>query len=133
MSLLPHLFNGVTLGLLFALVALGFMLIVGVMETINLAHGSLFALGMYAALAVITPRVGSDWPVVSAWLALPLGTRYALALLVAPMLVGLFGLALELCLRRTYGRDPLYGLLLTFGAALVIEEGIRLIWGSTER
>lgn len=133
MSLLPHLFNGVTLGLLFALVALGFMLIVGVMETINLAHGSLFALGMYAALAVIAPRFGSDWPVVSAWLALPLGTRYALALLVAPMLVGLFGLALELCLRRTYGRDPLYGLLLTFGAALVIEEGIRLVWGSTEQ
>ncbi len=133
MSLLPHLFNGVTLGLLFALVALGFMLIVGVMETINLAHGSLFALGMYAALAVIAPSFGRDWPIVSAWLALPLGTRYAMALLVAPMLVGLFGLALELCLRRAYGRDPLYGLLLTFGAALVIEEGIRLVWGSTER
>ena len=38
---------------------------------------------------------------------------------------------LELCLRRTYGRDPLYGLLLTFGAALVIEELIRVVWGST--
>jgi branched-chain amino acid transport system permease protein len=49
------------------------------------------------------------------------------------VLVGLFGLLLELCLRRTYGRDPLYGLLLTFGAALVIEEGIRLVWGSNEQ
>ena len=48
-DLLPHLVNGVSLGLLFALIALGFMLIVGVMETINLAHGSLFALGMYVA------------------------------------------------------------------------------------
>ena len=48
-TLLPHLANGISLGLLFALIALGFMLIVGVMETINLAHGSLFALGMYAA------------------------------------------------------------------------------------
>jgi branched-chain amino acid transport system permease protein len=132
MDLLPHLFNGLTLGLLFALVALGFMLIVGVMETINLAHGSLFALGMYAALAVIAPR-WPGLPGLEAWLALPAGTRYAIALFVAPLLVGAFGLLLELCLRRTYGRDPLYGLLLTFGAALVIEEGIRLVWGSTER
>jgi len=133
MTLLPHLFNGLTLGLLFALVALGFMLIVGVMETINLAHGSLFALGMYAALALVAPRAGwfPEWT--AAYLALPLGTRYALALFVAPLLVGLFGLLLELCLRRTYGRDPLYGLLLTFGAALVIEEAIRLAWGSTEQ
>ena len=40
---------------------------------------------------------------------------------------------LELCMRRTYGKDPLYGLLLTFGAALVIEELIRVVWGSNER
>ena len=65
--------------------------------------------------------------------ALPVGTRYAIALFVAPLLVGIFGLLLELCLRRTYGRDPLYGLLLTFGAALVIEELIRVVWGSTEQ
>jgi branched-subunit amino acid ABC-type transport system permease component len=133
LSLLPHLVNGVALGLLFALIALGFMLIVGVMETINLAHGSLFALGMYAALFVMAPRLG--WfPEAQAWyLALPVGTRYALALLLAPIAVGLFGMLLELCLRRTYGRDPLYGLLLTFGAALVIEESIRVVWGSTEK
>ncbi|MDQ2780174.1 MAG: branched-chain amino acid ABC transporter permease [Pseudomonadota bacterium] len=131
--MIPHLFNGLTLGLLIALVALGFMLIVGVMETINLAHGSLFALGMYAALAVISPRLGWFPELSAAYLSLPLGTRYALALLLAPVLVGLFGLLLELCVRRTYGRDPLYGLLLTFGAALVIEEGIRLVWGSNEQ
>ena len=57
-NLLPHLVNGISLGLLFALIALGFMLIVGVMETINLAHGSLFALGMYVALFVVAPRLG---------------------------------------------------------------------------
>ena len=49
------------------------------------------------------------------------------------MLVGLFGMLLELAMRRTYGKDPLYGLLLTFGAALVIEEMIRVVWGSRER
>jgi branched-chain amino acid transport system permease protein len=66
-------------------------------------------------------------------MALPIGTRYAIALFLAPLIVGVFGLVLELCLRRTYGRDPLYGLLLTFGAALVIEELIRLTWGSNEQ
>jgi branched-chain amino acid transport system permease protein len=132
-NLLPHLVNGVTLGLLFALIALGFMLIVGVMETINLAHGSLFALGMYFALFIVAPQLGL-FPDLQAWyLALPLGTRYLLALFLAPVFVGLFGMLLELCMRRTYGRDPLYGLLLTFGAALVIEELIRVVWGSTEK
>ena len=125
--------SGPALGLLFALIALGFMLIVGVMETINLAHGSLFALGMYAALFVLAPRLAWFPELQAAYTGLPIGTRYAIALLVAPLLVGLFGLLIELCLRRTYGRDPLYGLLLTFGAALVIEEGIRLVWGSNEK
>jgi branched-chain amino acid transport system permease protein len=133
LSLLPHLANGITLGLLFALIALGFMLIVGVMETINLAHGSLFALGMYAALAVVAPKFSWLPELQAAYLSLPIGTRYGIALLLAPLRVGVFGLLLELCMRRTYGRDPLYGLLLTFGAALVIEELIRLLWGSNEQ
>jgi branched-chain amino acid transport system permease protein len=132
-QLLPHVANGITLGLLFALIALGFMLIVGVMETINLAHGSLFALGMYVALFIAAPQLG--WfPSLQAWyMALPIETRYLLALVLAPVFVGLFGMLLELCLRRTHGLDPLYGLLLTFGAALVIEEAIRVVWGSNEK
>ena len=133
LQLIPHLVNGISLGLLFALIALGFMLIVGVMETINLAHGSLFALGMYFALFLIAPKLGM-FPNLQAWyMSLPLGTRYLVALILAPILVGIFGMLLELCMRRTYGRDPLYGLLLTFGAALVIEEGIRVVWGSSEK
>jgi branched-chain amino acid transport system permease protein len=133
LQLIPHLVNGISLGLLFALIALGFMLIVGVMETINLAHGSLFALGMYFALFLIAPKLGM-FPNLQAWyMSLPLGTRYLVALILAPILVGIFGMLLELCMRRTYGRDPLYGLLLTFGAALVIEETIRLVWGSSEK
>jgi branched-subunit amino acid ABC-type transport system permease component len=129
----PHLVNGVALGLLFALIALGFMLIVGVMETINLAHGSLFALGMYVALFLIAPQLGA-FPELQAWYAaLPVATRYLVALFLAPVFVGLFGMGLELALRRTYGKDPLYGLLLTFGAALVIEELIRVVWGSNEK
>jgi branched-chain amino acid transport system permease protein len=115
-NLLPHLLNGISLGLLFALIALGFMLIVGVMEVINLAHGSLFALGAYVAIFLL----GLKFP-------------FYAAFLLAPLLVALVGMALEICMRRTYGKDALYGLLLTFGAALVIEEIIRLIWGSGEK
>ena len=106
-----HLLNGLVLGLLYAIIALGFMLILGTMEVINFAHGVLFAFGGYFAMA-LQPHVG--------WWG---------ALLLAPLGVGLIGLVLERGVRRTYGRDPLFGLLFTFGAALVLEEVIRIVWG----
>jgi len=132
-NLLPHLVNGISLGLLFALIALGFMLIVGVMELINLAHGSLFALGAYAAMVIISPNPEFFGPLGQWYVSLPLGARYIVALAFAPSLVFIIGMGLEVCMRRTYGKDPLYGLLLTFGAAMVIEELIRVTWGSGEQ
>jgi branched-chain amino acid transport system permease protein len=131
-DLLPHLLNGLMLGLLFALIALGFMLIVGLMEQINLAHGSLFALGAYIALQLLGPRPPLPADIAIYWLSLPLGWRYALTLLIAPAVAGLVGVVVEALMRRTYGKDPLYGLLLTFGAAMVIEESIRLVWGTRD-
>jgi branched-chain amino acid transport system permease protein len=110
-ELTTQLLNGVVLGLLYAVIALGFMLILGTMEVINFSHGVLFALGGYLALA-LQPHVG--------WWA---------ALVLAPLGVGVVGLVLELGVRRTYGRDPLFGLLFTFGAALALEEIIRIVWG----
>jgi branched-chain amino acid transport system permease protein len=86
------------------------MLILGTMEVINFAHGVLFALGGYFALA-LQPHVG--------WWG---------ALLLAPLGVGLVGFGLERGVRRTYGKDPLFGLLFTFGAALALEEVIRIVW-----
>jgi branched-chain amino acid transport system permease protein len=123
--------NGIALGALFGLIALGFMLIVGVMEVINLAHGALFALGAYVAMEIVSPRwlTGGG----SAYRALPLALRYALALALAPILVGLVGMVLERAVRRTYGKKAEFGLLLTFGASLVLEESIRLVWGKGER
>lgn len=132
-TLIPHLVNGLTLGLLFALIALGFTLIVGVMEVINLAHGALFALGAYFALTTI----GGDWfagtEFGSWWLSLPITTRYVAGLIIGPIGAAAAGMVLELCLRPTYGKAPLYGLLLTFGAALVVEELVRIVWGTGEQ
>ena len=96
-ELITQLLNGLVLGLLYAIIALGFMLILGTMEVINFSHGALFAFGGYFALA-LQPHVG--W-----WAALAL----------APVGVGVVGLLLEFGVRRTYGRDPLFGLLFTFG------------------
>lgn len=131
--LVPHIVNGLSLGLLFALIALGFMLIIGVMELINLAHGSLFALGAYFAVVVISPDASWLGSLGKWYLAQPLVLRYVLAVVVAPALIAVVGMGLEVCMRRTYGKDPLYGLLLTFGAALVLEELIRIVWGAAER
>jgi branched-subunit amino acid ABC-type transport system permease component len=125
-ELLPHLFNGLSIGLLFALIALGFTLIVGVMELINLAHGSLFALGAYLALSVMSFMGASGF-------GAPTVLQYGAALIIAPLGVAIVGIGLELGMRRTYGKEPLYGLLFTYGAALVIEEGIRQIWGANEQ
>lgn len=132
MDLLPHLVNGLTLGLLFALIALGFMLIVGVMEQINLAHGSLFALGAYVALTLLGPNPPLPPAVAEVWASWSAGQRYLVTLLVAPAIVGCVGILVEIAMRRTYGRDPLYGLLLTFGIAMVIEETIRQVWGARD-
>jgi branched-chain amino acid transport system permease protein len=132
-DMLPHILNGLTLGLLFALIALGFTLIVGVMEVINLAHGSLFALGAYFALTVTGGGWFADTAAGAWWVGLPIEHRYVAALVAGPVLAAGAGMLLELCLRPTYGKAPLYGLLLTFGAALVIEEIIRLGWGTGEQ
>jgi branched-chain amino acid transport system permease protein len=111
-EVVSQLLNGFVLGLLYALIALGFMLILGVMEVINFSHGILFAWGAYFAFT-LRPMIGF-WP----------------ALLISPILVGIMGLILEFAVRRSYGKDPLFGLLLTFGAAMALEEIIRMIWGS---
>ena len=83
-------------------------------------------------MQLMGPRPPFPAELAKAWLALPLGWRYAATLLIAPAAVGIVGIAIEFCMRRTYGKDPLYGLLLTFGAAMVIEETIRLVWGTRD-
>jgi len=105
--------NGVSLGMLFLLVAAGLSLIFGLMGVVNFAHGSLFMVGAYAGL-VLFERSGV----------------FLLGLLLAPFIVAAIGVVMEyLTLRPLYGRDPLYQILLTFGIALILDELVVLIWG----
>lgn len=113
-ELLSFTMNGLVLGLIFAVVALGFTLILGVMQVINFTHGILFAFGAYFAFSM--QKYVGFW----------------MALILAPVLVGVVGLILErLVIHRTYGGNPLFGLLLTFGLATALEEIIRMVWGKT--
>jgi branched-chain amino acid transport system permease protein len=109
-----NLFNGLIIGAFYALMALGLSLILNLSGVINFAHGGFLALGGYLAYMLI-PHIGF-WG----------------ALAVAPVLTAAIGVVAErLFIRRVYGRDPLYSLLLTFGLAFMIEDGTRFIWGAS--
>jgi branched-chain amino acid transport system permease protein len=112
--LLFNAFNGLIQGVFYALMALGLALILSLNSVINMAHGGFLVIGAYLAFT----------------LAGYLG--FWGSLLVAPIAVGIIGLAVERGLiRPLYQRtDPLYTLLLTFGLALIIEDLTRTIWGA---
>jgi len=111
--LLFNVTNGLIIGAFYVLMALGLSLILNLSNVINFAHGGFLVAGGYIAYA-ITPYVGF-WG----------------ALLIAPLLTAAIGLAVErVLIRPLYGRDPLYGLLLTFGLAFIFEDGTRFIWGA---
>ncbi len=103
--------NGLVLGFLYVLIAVGLSIIFGMLGIVNFAHGAFFAIGAY--------------------LALVLGREFGWgAALLAPVLVGLIGVVVELTLvRRLYGKEPLLGLRLPFALALLIEAILRLVFG----
>jgi branched-chain amino acid transport system permease protein len=133
---LPLLFGQLLLGLIngafYALLSLGLAVIFGMLNIINFAHGALFMLGAFVAWMLLTPNT---WlAMISPGLAVPdwLSLGYWPALIVAPLIVGLFALVLErTIIRRLYKLDHLYGLLLTFGLALVLEGLARNAFGSS--
>ncbi len=114
------LYGQLTLGLIngsfYALLSLGLAVIFGLLNIINFAHGALFMLGAFVT-----------WGLLQFF-----GINYWAALVIAPLVMGVFGVLLERTLiRRLYGLDHLYGLLLTFGCALVIEGLMRNQFGSS--
>ena len=115
-ALLGQLLIGLINGSFYALLSLGLAIIFGMLRVINFAHGALYMLGAFTAYLLLAYAGIGYWP----------------ALVLAPLIVGLFGALVErLCLRRLYRIDPLYGLLFTFGMALTIEGTFRYLYGSS--
>jgi branched-chain amino acid transport system permease protein len=111
--ILEQFLNGLQLGLLLFLVAAGLTLVFGIMDMVNLAHGSLYMIGAYFA-ATFVAWTGSF----VAGAALALGATL------------LFGMLLEVvAIRPLYGRDHLDHVLATFGLILFFNELVRIIWG----
>lgn len=103
--------NGLVLGFLYVLIAVGLSIIFGLLGIVNFAHGAFFAIGAYFALTL------SRW---FGWYAV----------LLAPVLTGLVGVLVEIVLiRRLYGKEPLVSLILTFALSLFCESLLRLAYG----
>jgi branched-chain amino acid transport system permease protein len=115
-AMFAQLLVGLINGAFFAMLSLGLAVIFGLLNIINFAHGAQYMLGAFCA-----------WFLLNA-----LGLGYWPALILAPIIVGAAGIAIErLLLRHIYGLDHLYGLLLTFGLALIIEGVFRQQFGSS--
>jgi branched-chain amino acid transport system permease protein len=111
--LLEQVVNGLVLGGYYLLLALGLSLIFSVGGVVNLAHGAFYAIGAYVSLEVIK-RFG-----------------FGPSIVVTPLIVGMIGILFErLLLRRFYKSDPILSLLVTFGLAMVVEQGLRMLWGA---
>jgi branched-chain amino acid transport system permease protein len=109
-----NLLNGLSWGMLLFLISMGLTIVFGVMGVLNFAHGSLFMLGSYFALQFVR-WIGSFW----------------IGVIAGPLLVAFLAILLErFLIRPIYRRDTSLQLLLTFGIMLILDDGVRLIWGS---
>jgi branched-chain amino acid transport system permease protein len=116
-NLVEQLLNALTLAGLLFLVSAGLSLVFGILRVVNFAHGVFYMLGAYLGFTTVALS-GAFWP----------------ALVGVPLVVGTLGALLESStLRFIYRRPPIYQLLLTFGLALILEEGIRIVYGPTAK
>jgi branched-chain amino acid transport system permease protein len=115
-ALFGQLLLGLINGSFYALLSLGLAVIFGMLNIINFAHGAQYMLGAFTAFFLLQY----------------LGLNYWFALVIAPLIVGATGVVIErLFLQRLYKLDHLYGLLLTFGIALILEGVFRNYFGSS--
>ncbi len=133
-ALFGQLMLGLVNGSFYAMLSLGLAVIFGLLGVVNFAHGAMYMLGAYVAwwgmdgVDLTHIAIGST--------VLDLGIKFQfnfwVALIVGPLFVGLLGVVVErLLLRRLYKLDPLYGLLLTFGLALVVQGMFSQFYGSS--
>jgi branched-chain amino acid transport system permease protein len=115
-ALLAQLLIGLINGAFYAMLSLGLAVIFGLLNIINFTHGSQYMLGAFCAYLLLNFFGIGYWP----------------SLIIAPIVVGAFGILLErLLIRHVYKLDHLYGLLLTFGIALIVEGLFRQLYGAT--
>ena len=108
-----NILNGLSWGMLLFLISIGLTTVFGVLGVLNFAHGSLFMLGAYLCMQVM--RVFPSF-----WAGILLG----------PLVVALLGVVIERwLLRRVYGRDVTFQLLLTFAVLLILDDAVRIVWG----
>jgi branched-chain amino acid transport system permease protein len=115
-AFLGQLVLGLVNGAFYAMLSLGLAVIFGLLDIVNFAHGALYMLGAFGA-----------------WIMLDqFGVNFWFALVLSPLVVGALGVVIERAfLKRLYGLDPLYGLLLTFGLALILEGVFRYQYGAS--
>lgn len=115
-ALTGQIMLGIVNGAFYAVLSLGLAIIFGIVKVVNFAHGAFFMMGAFLSFLLLNN----------------LGVGFWGAIFLAPLIVGIVGVVVErLLLRRIYGLDPIYGLLLTFGMVLVIEGGFRVAFGSS--
>ena len=115
-ALMGQLLIGLINGSFYALLSLGLAVIFGLLNIINFAHGAFYMMGAFGAYLLLSK----------------LGLNYWWSLIIAPVAIGAIGMALErTMLKRLYQLDHLYGLLLTFGLALIIQGLFRNEYGSS--
>ncbi len=118
--IIEQIITGLSIGSWLFLVAIGLSLVFGVLGVLNFAHGVLFSIGAYVSVTMVASEFGNFW----------------LSIVVAGLVVGVIGMIIEMgFVRRLYGRaeEELDQLLLTFAFVLIIEDGIRMIFGSGTR
>jgi branched-chain amino acid transport system permease protein len=116
------LINGISQGMVLFIIASGLSLVFGVLRVINFAHGSLYMIGAFVSYSIST--------------LLPMQSIYSflLLLIIAPPIVALLGLFLEVTLfRRIYRAEHLLQLLLTFALVLILDDAVRIIYGGQIR
>ena len=116
-AILMQLFTGLSLGMLYVMLALGLSIIFGLLTVVNFAHGAMYMWGAYAGVATVA-ITGNFW----------------LGLIIAPLVIGGYGLIIEKgVIRPLYGRDINYPLLLTFGLQFIMIEIVRIFWGTSDQ
>ena len=123
-SILLALLSGLASGMLLFMAAIGLTLVFGVLDVLNFAHGSLYMLGAYVTFfmvgegGILGGFVGSFW----------------VGVLIAAVIVAIFGAVLErFLIRPIYDADHVFQLLLTFALVLLIDNGARVLWGTSNR